>query len=156
MKHLIRACVCSLIAVSWAVAQQETPPKPAPSIQPTAEILMKAADKTQTKREEVSSEELKKFVEREIAKSAALPVTTTDHAPPKLQAPGGSLDEVKSNIVVVDGLVYLRMGDSIVPMIGSGCFSTQEENAARTKQAQIKFAAMQKAESGKTEPVKRN
>ncbi len=145
-----------VLAFSWTVAQQETPPKPTPSIQPTAEVLMKAADKTQTKREEVSSEELKKFVEREIAKAAALPVATTEHEALKLQALGGSLNEVKPSIVVVDGLVFWRVGDSIVPMIGSGCFSTQEENAARTRQAQIKFAAMLKAESGKTEPEKKD
>ena len=72
------------------------------------------------------------------------------------EAAAESLNEAKPSIVVVDGLVFWRIGDSIMPMIGSGCFSTQEENAARTKQAQRKFAAMQKAGSGKTEPVKKN
>lgn len=156
MKYLLGIFACLVIVVTVVAAQQEAPPKTTPSIQPTAEALLKAqaaADKAQTKHEEASTEELKKLVEREIAKSAALPVTTTVQQtinPPVLvkdQNPG-------FRMVVIDGVVYLRMGNSIVPMIGSGCFLTQEERDTKLQRAQAKFAEMKIAEPAKTEPVK--
>jgi hypothetical protein len=160
MKYLTGAFACLLIAVSWATAQQETPPKTTPSIQPTAETLMKAADKTQTKREEVSSEELKKFVEREIAKAAALPVTTTIQEPIKPTVSTDALKDLKLDtkisMIFVEGGAYMRIGNMIVAMAGSECFLSEEEVVARRLRVQAKFAEMEKAESGKTEPAKKD
>ena len=151
MKYLTGISVCLMIAVSWAIAQQEAPPKPTPSIQPTAEALMKAADRAQAKHDEASAEELKKFVEREIAKSAVLPVTTSGQAP-VTQTPAkqsqASIPELISNMVFIDGAVYLRIGDSILPLPGggaSGCFSVSSETDAKVQSAKAKFAEMQKA-----------
>ncbi len=158
MKYVLGIYACLVIAVVCATAQQEPPPKQTPSIQPTAEALMKAqaaVDKAHTKRDEPFAEELKKLVDREIAKSAALPVMTTVQEPIKQTVlPDSSKDsalEWKTGLVVIDGVVYLRMGKTVLPMPGSGCFSTQEENDARTQRAQAKFAEM-----SKLEPVKKD
>lgn len=160
MKYLTGICICLLSLFSLAAAQQEAPPKPTPSIQPTAETLMKAADKTQTKREEASAEELKKFVEREIAKSAALPVTTTVQEPIQPAVPPRSLKDLKldwkAGIIYVEGGMYMKIGDVIVAMAGSECFLTEEEVLARRQRVQAKFAEMQKAEAAKPEPAKKD
>ncbi len=149
-----------MLAFSWTAAQQDVPPKPTPSIQPTAEALMKAADKTQTKREDASAEELKKFVEREIAKSAALPVTTTVQEPIQPAVPPRVLKDLKldwkAGIIYVEGGMYMKIGDVIVAMAGSECFLTEEEVVARRQRVQAKFAEMQKAESAKPEPMKKD
>lgn len=156
MKYVLGVCACLVIAVACVAAQQEPPPKQTPSIQPTAEALLKAqaaAEKAQAKREEPSTEALKKLVEREIAKSAGLPVTTieqTELLPITVSEPSPE-QKPESKIVVIDGTVYVRMGMTILPMAGSGCFLTQEESDARTKRAQAKFAEMNKAE-----PVKKD
>lgn len=176
MKYLLGIYTCLIIAVAVVAAQQETPTKPTPSIQTTAEALMKAqaaADKAQTRRDEPSTEELKKLVEREIAKSAALPVTTTMQAPiaqsiqttqtsqadPANQSGKGKKVGLKSGLILIDGALYIRVGDSIMPAAGggaSGCFSVSTENAAKLHRAQMKFAEMNKAELDKTEPVKKD
>lgn len=142
MKYLFGLCLIFALA-GLAVAQQE---KTTPSIQPTAEALMKAQannDKAQ-KQQEASTEELKKFVEREIAKSAALPVATSVQDPITLTIKNQALTTA-NNMVVIDGVVYLSVGSIIRPMIGSGCFLTQEEINAKTQSAQAKFAEMNKA-----------
>lgn len=157
MKYALGIYCCLVIVAVCAAAQQEPPPKQTPSIQPTAEALMKAqaaADKANAKREEPSTEELKKLVEREIAKSAALPVTTTVQEPSKQAISPEPVKDVtleKVGLVVIDGVVYLKMGKTIQPMPGSGCFLSQEENDARTLRAQAKFAEM-----SKLEPVKKD
>ncbi|MEK7830854.1 MAG: hypothetical protein AAB401_07200 [Acidobacteriota bacterium] len=150
MKHLLGICACLFIA-TW---QQEAPPKPAPSIQPTAEALMKAqtaADKALAKRDEDSTEELKKLVEREIAKSAALPVTTTVQEPVKLTVKL----EFKTSVMMVDGSPYLRIGNIVVAMPGSECFLPEDVSAARFQRAQAKLTELMKAEA-QSEPVKKN
>ncbi|MFN0107422.1 MAG: hypothetical protein ACKVZH_01095 [Blastocatellia bacterium] len=150
MKYLLSIFACLMVAVSAATAQQE-PPKPTPSIQPTAEALMKAqanTDKAMAKHDEASVEELKKFVEREIAKSAALPVTITVQEPLKPEIPKTSIT-FSTGMVVIDGAVYIHIGNVIVPMAGggaSGCFSLPEENAARIQRAQAKFAEINKTQ----------
>lgn len=158
MKYVLGIYACLVIAVVCATAQQEPPSKQTPSIQPTAEALMKAqaaADKAQAKREEPFAEELKKLVDREIAKSAALPVMTTVQEPIKqIVLPDSAKDstfESKIGLVVIDGVLYLRTGKTIMPMPGSGCFLPQEEHDARTQRAQAKFAEM-----SKLEPVKKD
>lgn len=149
-----------MLAFSWAAAQQDAPPKPTPSIQPTAEALMKAADKAQTKREDASAEELKKFVEREIAKSAALPVTTTVQEPIQPTIPSDLLKDLKLDtkftMIYVEGGAYMRIGNMVVAMAGSECFLTEEEVVARRQRVQAKFAEMQKAEQAKPEPAKKD
>ena len=158
MKYLCGICLWLTIAVPAFVAKQDPQPKQTPSIQPTAEALMRAqaaADKAQTKHEQSSTEELKKLVEREIAKSAARPVTTTVQEPVSFAAlPEQAKDvqaEFKIGMVVIDGAVYIRSGNSILPMIGSECFLTQEEADAKKQRAKAKFAEMIKAE-----PVKKD
>lgn len=159
MKYLTGICVCLIAAFSLAVAQQESPPKPTPSIQPTAETLMKAADKAQPKREEASTEELKKFVEREIAKSAALPVMTTVQEPIKPVASSELLKDLNLNLktmmVYVEGGAYMKIGDVVVALAGSECFLTEEEVIARRQRVQAKFAEMKKVEQAKPEPEKK-
>lgn len=157
MKYILGVCACLFIA-TW---QQEAPPKSAPSIQPTAEALMKAqaaADKALAKRDEASTEELKKMVEREIAKSAALPITTMTQDPLPLITPQDKLRDPKLEFtvgwVVIDGALYTRIGHTIVPASGggaSGCFSIPAENEAKIQRARVKFAEMNKAE-----PVKKD
>lgn len=154
MKYVFGVYACLVIVVVCVAAQQEPPPKQTPSIQPTAEALLKAqaaAEKAQTKREEPSTEALKKMVEREIAKSAGLPLATTVQEPiePIVPSKPAQDQQPESKVVVIDGTVYVRMGMTILPMAGSGCFLTQEENDARTKRAQAKFAEMNKLEPAK-------
>lgn len=162
MKYLLGIYACLVLAVAVAAAQQEAPPKPTPSIQPTAEALMKAqaaTDKALAKRDEASTEELKKMVEREIAKSAALPVTTTVQEPVKLAIQPEVLSrlklEIKSGLVMVDGTAYMRIGNIIVPMPGSECFLPEDVSAARLQRAQAKLAEIMKTEA-QTEPVKKD
>ena len=158
MKYLFGISFFLIIAVPVFATQQDPQPKQTPSIQPTAEALMKAqaaADKAQAKHEQSSTEELKKLVEREIAKSAALPVTTTVQEPINPRISPKLLQnvklEVKVGMVVVEGAVYIRVGDSIWPMIGSECYLTPEEADAKNQRAKAKFAEMIKAE-----PVKKD
>lgn len=155
MKSLIGIYTCLILAFA---AQQEAPPKP--SIQPTAETLMKAQaanEKAQAKRDEAATEELKKLVEREIAKSAALPMTTSVQesvTQTSTKPSRSSVAELMANLVVIDGAVYMRIGDSIAPMPGggaSGCFSAAGENDVKVQNAKAKFAEMLKAESVKKE-----
>lgn len=157
MKYLFGICACLFIA-TW---QQEATPKPAPSIQPTAEVLMKAqaaTDKALARRDEASTEELKKMVEREIAKSAALPITTMTQDPLPLIVPQDKLRDAKLEFtvgwVVIDGALYTRIGNTILPVPGGGasaCFSIPSENEAKIQRARLKFAEMNKAE-----PVKKD
>lgn len=156
MKYLIGIYTCLVLAFA---AQQEIPPKP--SIQPTAEALMKAQaanEKAQSKRDDVTAEELKKMVEREIAKSASLPVTTTVQEPVKPTATPDLLKDVKLDsqtmMIYVEGGAYMRIGNVVVALAGSECFLTEEEVLARRKRVQAKFDEMQKADPAKTEPVK--
>ncbi|MBP6824009.1 MAG: hypothetical protein KA368_20850 [Acidobacteria bacterium] len=163
MKHLFGICACLVIAVGAVAAQQDAPPpKPTPSIQPTAEALMKAqaaADKALAKPDESFVEELKKLVEREIAKSAALPVTTTVQEPVKQTVPPETLQglkqEIKTGLVVIDGAVYMRIGTSIVAMPGSECFLPEAEITVRRQRAKAKFAEILKAEA-QAEPIKKD
>jgi hypothetical protein len=162
MKYLLGIFTCLVIAVAVVTAQQETPPKPTPSIQPTAEALMKAqaaADKAKTRRDEPLAEELKKLVQREIAKSAALPVTTTVQEPVKQtvqpETPSRLKMEFKTGLVMVDGTAYMRIGNIIVSMPGSECFLPEAESAARLQRAHAKFAEIMKTEA-QSEPVKKD
>ncbi|MBS1789940.1 MAG: hypothetical protein JST85_19610 [Acidobacteria bacterium] len=155
MKYLFGVFAMLVFAVVAVAAQQNPPPKQAPSIQPTAEALMKAqsaADKSQAKNDQPFAEELKQLVEREIAKSAALPVTTTMQQPVKQTLPLAPelSNDTQFKMIVIDGVVYVRVGNSVLPMAGSGCFLTQEEIDVKTQRAQAKFAEMNKAE-----PVKK-
>jgi len=164
MKYLLGVYICLIIAVAVVAAQQDIQPRQTPSIQPTAEALMKAqaaADKAQAKREEPSTEELKKLVEREIARSAALPVTEAAHDPIPQSVQANPSDPAKgknkqigflSGLVLIDGALYIRVGNSVLPAPGggaSGCFSTSVENDAKIQRAQAKFAEMTKAEPAK-------
>ncbi len=163
MKYLFGICACLVSAVAAVAAQQDAPPpKPTPSIQPTAEALMKAqaaADKALVKPDESSVEELKKLVEREIAKSAALPVTTTIQEPVKQTVSPETLQglkqEIKTGLVVIDGAVYMRIGKTIVAMPGSECFLPETESTAKLQRANAKFTEILKAEA-QAEPVKKD
>lgn len=154
MNYVFGIFACLALTVASVVAQQGTQPKQKPSIQPTAEALLKAqtaADRAQTKSDEPFADEMKKLVEREIAKSAALPVTTTVQEPVNQTLSPEPPNDAQLRMVVIDGVVYVRVGKSILPIIGSGCFLTQEEIDAKTQRAQAKFAEMSKAE-----PVKKD
>ncbi len=84
MKYLFGIFLCLAI---WGVAaaQQKEPLKnrwlaPAPAIKPTAAALMKSqleGDQPEVNRQEYSVEELKKTIEREIAKSVSMLVVTS-------------------------------------------------------------------------------
>lgn len=150
MKNLFRVFLCLLLAAATAMAQQGGEPKPKPPVmQPSGDILVKAllvADSAQNKKDPVPAEDLKKLLEREIAKSAALPLTTTTQMSVR-QVAKFEENTVKSGMVVIDGAVYLRFGDTIYPMVGggaSGCFDP--DALAKWQKARIKFAAQVKVE----------
>lgn len=154
MKSLIGIYTCLILAFA---AQQEAPPKP--SIQPTAETLMKAQaanEKAQAKRDEAATEELKKLVEREIAKSAALPVTTSVQEPIQPSKSSIPIPGLKTEMIFVDGGAYMRIGNVIVAMAGSECFLTEEAVIERRKRVAAKFAEMDKAEPAKSESGKKD
>ena len=153
MKNLFKVFSCLMLATATAMAQQgsESKPKP-PAMQPSGDVLVKAllvSDSAQNKKDLPPVEELKKLLEREIAKSAALPFTTTAQTPVVQRAKFGeaSTSTVKGGMIVIDGAVYLRFDDAIYPMIGggaSGCFDPDAE--ARWQKARMKFAAQVKVE----------
>jgi len=166
MKNLVRIFLCLVAAVVTAMAQQNGESKSSsqvlpPGGQPAAEALVRAllaADTAQNKQERLPVEELKKLVEREIAKSAALPLVTSTKAPVTQGLKGESPDTVtiKTGMIVIEGAVYIRFGDTIYPMVGggaSGCFDPDAE--ARVQKARQKFAGQLKTEQEKAEQEKK-
>jgi len=151
MKNLLIAFLYLAVTVTSAMAQEREEPKAssqsAPfSGQPSSEALVKAllaADAVQGKQASFSVEGLKKLVEREIAKSAALPLLVSTQTPVTQNLKGMETDSftVKNGLTVIDGAVYLQFGGTIYPMNGggaSGCFDP--DASARLQQARMKFA----------------
>ncbi|HMV85913.1 MAG TPA: hypothetical protein PLD20_18935 [Blastocatellia bacterium] len=127
------------------VAQQGSEPKPAPSVQPSSDVLVRAllaADGAQNKTEKTSAEELKTMIEREIAKSAM--------QASELKKKGEL--QTSDPMVLIDGAVYLKFGNTIYPMPGGGASGCFDPNAAtKLEQARLKFVEQLKTEkeSGK-------
>ncbi|MEP7336517.1 MAG: hypothetical protein ABI977_02025 [Acidobacteriota bacterium] len=161
MKNLFGVFLCLIVAIAVAVAQQggeskSQQPAQLPALQPTGEVLVKAllaADSAQNKRETPSAEELKKTIDQEIAKSATAPFTSTPQdSMGRMHKPGDKLPSLTldDQIIMIDGAVYFRFGDTIYPMSGggaSGCFDPN--SATRLQQARIKFAGQNKADHEK-------
>lgn len=173
MQYRLRIILCLLAAFAIATfatsaAQQSGESKSASqtqplTIQPTAEVLRKAqtaADKVQNKQDSLSAEELKKMIDREVSKAATLPAPAPAQLPVSqpTKAEGTIQTAASSNLVVIDGAVYIRFNDTIVPMTGggaSGCFSDSTETSAKIEQAKLKFAERLKAEPNKTDSGKK-
>lgn len=157
MKNPFGVFLCLIVAVVVAVGQQggESKAQP-PALPPTGEVLVKAllaADNAQNKRETISVEELKKTIDQEIAKSATAPFTSTSQNPAKrTRQSEGKLPylTLDNQMILIDGAVYFRFGDTIYPVNGggaSGCFDP--DSATRLQQARIKFAGQNKAHQEK-------
>ncbi|MEO6724810.1 MAG: hypothetical protein ABIP14_05865 [Blastocatellia bacterium] len=156
MKNLFTVFSCLIVAAATAIAQQGGEPKlRPPALQPSGDMLVKAllaADNAQSKKEPSSAEDLKNLLEREIAKSAALPLATTTQTPVEQGMKAGETFTftVKGGMVVIDGAVYLRFGDAIYPMVGggaSGCFDPNTD--AKVQKARMKFTEQLKTEQEK-------
>jgi hypothetical protein len=147
-KHLVGMFLCLIGIVAAQQGGESKPPAP-PGVQPAANVLVRAmlaADKARNKQEAPSTEDLKRVIDREIAKSVALPATQTD----RFKSTGeGKADDL---MVVIDGAVYLKFGGTVYPMPGggaSGCFDPN--SSARVEQARLKYAEQNKSEPGKKE-----
>lgn len=135
MKYLFGIFLC-LVMVSAATAQQNGQSKPlrqvpAPAIKPTAEALMKAqmvADQSQSNREEISVEELRKMIEREFAKSASTPIVT-------------SIQELDAQMVLPIAIPEIRGA--------SERSATAGENAEKIEQAKEKITTRAEAATSK-------
>lgn len=160
MKDTLRIVLCIAALCTFAAAQQNRELKnQPPAIQPTAESLMKAlaaADKAQGHKDEQSVEELKKTIEREIARSVSQPVaipmeeTTPEPSPDRLVQ---SVEEFRI-LPLIDGKLYIKLGDSILPLVGAGargCFSIP----AKIEKAMANLAAGKKAGTARQVPNKK-
>jgi len=166
MKYLIGICLCLLPGISFAAVPQSGAvkprrPAPVPAIQPTAQALMKSefgGDK-EGNREDQSVEELKKTIEREIAKSAALPVATSIQEITAQTIPPRPVPELTRpyNLLVIDGALYVKFGDTIIPISGggaSGCFSTAPEKTSGAEAVKAAGAEQKAGDRGKSNPEK--
>jgi hypothetical protein len=151
MKHLFGVffCLLAFVAVQQG-GDSKSSSQPAPlSAEPSGDILVRAllaADKVRNKQEKLPADELKTLIDREIAKSAAVPAVQM--ATVRKNA-GFQTDDL---MVTIDGAVYLKFGGTIYPMPGggaSGCFDPN--STARLEQARLKFAGQAKSDSGKKE-----
>jgi hypothetical protein len=157
MKNLFGILLYLIAATAVAAAQQDGESKSQPpALQPTGEVLVKAllaAGNAQNKRETPSAEKLKKTIDQEIAKSATAPFTSTPQNPAtRTPQSGGKLPylTLDNQMILIDGAVYFRFGDTIYPVSGggaSGCFDPN--SATRLQQARIKFAGQNKADHEK-------
>lgn len=156
MKNLFRALSCLIVVAVTTMAQQGGEPKlKPPALRPSGDMLVKAllaADNAQSKKEPSSAEDLKNLLEREIAKSAALPLTTTTQTPVEQGMKAGETFTftAKGGMVVIDGAAYLRFDDTIYPMVGggaSGCFDPNTD--AKVQKARMKFTEQLKTEQEK-------
>ena len=150
-QHLLGMVLCLSLAVA---AQQsgdsKTASPPAPSnAQPSGDMLVKAllaAEGAQNKTEKISTEELKATLDREIAVSLAQAAD--------LRKPGGL--QTVTPLVLIDGAVYLKFGDTIYPMPGGGASGCFDPNAAtKLQQARLKFAEQAKTEKNQSEADKK-
>jgi len=158
MKNLLGVLSCLIAAAALAMAQQggESKAQP-PGLQPAGEVLVKAllaADNAQKRREAPSAEDLRKTIDREIARLAAGPLTPTPQTagrrPPKPTDRPSLAAPLDSLMVLIDGAVYYRFDGMIYPAPGggaSGCFAADAE--AKVQKARIKFAEQLKAEQEK-------
>jgi hypothetical protein len=147
MKHLSGIFLCLITAVLMAQhnSQSKSTNQAPPSVQPGTDLLVKAllaADNAQNKQEKPPVEDLKTVIDREIAKSATQVgdlKKSEDH-------------QVGDPLVLINGAVYLKFGDTIYPMPGggaSGCFDPN--SSLKLQQARLKFA-----EQAKTELLNKN
>ncbi len=140
MTYLFGVFLCLSVVV-----QQGSEPKPTPSVQPSSDVLVRAllaADSAQNKLEKASAEELKTLIDREIVKSATQVADLKKKGEP----------QTTDLMVLIDGAVYLKFGDTIYPMPGGGASGCFDSNAAtKLEQARLKFAEQLKTEkeSGK-------
>lgn len=151
MKHLFGVFIClfAVIAVQQGGESKSSSQPALPSTEPSGDILVRAllaADKVRNKPGNLPAEELKTLIDREIAKSAALPAVQMATA---RKNTGFQADDL---LVTIDGAVYLKFNGTIYPMPGggaSGCFDPN--STARLEQARLKFARQTKSDSGKKE-----
>lgn len=150
-QHLLGMVLCLSLAVTARQSgdsKPTTPPAPS-NVPPAGDKLVKAllaADGAQNKTEKISAEELKAMLDREIAVSLAQAAD--------LRKPGG-LQTVNS-LVLIDGAVYLKFGDTIYPMPGGGASGCFDPNAAtKLQQARLKFAEQAKTEKNQPEADKK-
>lgn len=141
-QHLLGMVLCLSLAVTAQQSGDSKPASPpAPSnAQPASDMLVKAllgAEGAQHKTEKISVEELKAMLDREIAISLAQAAD--------LRKPGGL--QTATPLVLIDGAVYLKFGDTIYPMPGGGASGCFDPNAAtKLEQARLKFAEQLKIE----------
>jgi hypothetical protein len=123
MKHLIISLITITIGVVCAQEKKDAATfgmPQQPGLRPTAESLMKASEKQSP---------------TPPRKSEAAPPATPQIEESKL---------IGDSFAVIEGAVYIRAGDTIIPMPGggaSGCFMVNEEEArAKIERARAAFA----------------